>query len=498
MRARLLWLLLAACPVVTPAHAATWRVAETEHFRVYSNGSAKSLADQAAVLEDYRALLGSLTTRRASDAPEPKLDIFLLGSLAEARPFGTAPAGAAGFYSANDGRIAAYVERGGALGSDVLLHEYAHHFMLGSGAIAYPAWYVEGFAEYFMTAEFTPDRINFGKFNENRARWLVNGTWLSLEKVLARRFKPTDREDMAMFYAQSWLLTHYMFRAEGMLPKLTAYLRAVTSGTDPVTAFKTHVDPDLTAFQYKLKTYLQGRKLTYSRFDRSEATPATVKLSELPASADPMLLQQAALEFGVMKGEEARALAKVRADAARFPGDPLAARTLALAELRYGDRNAAVGQIDTLLQANPADPTLLRWRAVASLPATPPAPAETLRDARRLLAKSFKADPDDWRTLMLYAQLADPRNRALSPNDLDVLLRARDLAPQVGSLSIMSAIALAQADRLPEAARMLEPLAYSPHGGAGAARVAEAMEKAKAGDKVGFLAFFKSAPADAD
>jgi hypothetical protein len=491
-------LLLAAAVAASPANAAPWRVAETEHFRVYSDGSAKSLADQAAGLEDYRALLGTLTTRTAGDAPEPKLDIFLLGSLAQARPFGVSPAGAAGFYSASNGRIAAYVERGGALGRDVLLHEYAHHFMLGSGAVAYPAWYVEGFAEYFMTAEFTPDRINFGKFNENRANWLVRGTWLPLEKVLARRFKSTDREDMAMFYAQSWLLTHYMFRAEGMQPKLTAYLKAVAAGTDPVTAFKTHVDPDLTGFQYKLKSYLQSRKLTYSRFNRPQATPAAVKLSDLPASADPMLLQQAALEFGVLKGEEARALAKVRADAGRFPGDPLAARTLALAELRYGDRAAAITQIDTLLQTNPADPTLLRWRAVASLPPKPPAPPEAVRNARRLLTRSFKADPDDWRTLMLYAQLADPRNRALSTNDLEVLLRARDMAPQVGSLSIMAAIALAQADRLPDAARALEALAYSPHGGAAAARLAEAMEKAKAGDKAGFLAFFKSAPADDD
>jgi hypothetical protein len=368
--------------------------------------------------------------------------------------------------------------------------------MMGSGAVAYPAWYVEGFAEYFMTAEFAPDRINFGKVNENRANWLVHGTWLPLEKVLARRFKPTDVEDTAMFYAQSWLLTHYMFRADGMQPKLNAYLKAVTSGTDPVTAFKTHIDPDLTAFGYKLRSYLQSRKLTYSRFKRSEATPAAVKLSDLPASADPMLLQLAALEFGVLKGREAESLAKVRADAARFPGDPLAARTLALAELRYGDRAAAATRIDTLLQTSPADPTLLRWRAVASLPAKPPAPANAVLDARRLLAKSFKADPNDWRTLMLYAQLADPLGRPLSSNDLEVLLRAREMAPQVGTLNVMTAVALAQADRLPEAARVLEPLAYAPHGGKFAAFAADAMARATAGDKPGFLAMFRARPPD--
>jgi hypothetical protein len=484
------WLFLAT----TPAQAAPWRLAETAHFRVYSDGSAKTLVDQAAVLEDYRALLETLTNKPETDALTPKLDIFLLERLADARPFGQAPANAAGFYSANEGRIAAYVERSGELGKAVLLHEYAHHFMLGSGVVAYPAWYVEGFAEYFMTAEFAPDRISFGKFNENRAKWLVYGTWLPLEKILARRFKPTDRDDTAMFYAQSWLLTHFMFRADGMQPKLNAYLKAVTAGTDPVTAFKTHIDPDLTSFQYKLRSYFSSRKLTYSRFNRPASTPATVKLTDLPASADPMLLQLAAIEFGVLKGKEAETLAKVRADAARFPDDPLAGRTLALAELRYGDRAAAATRIDTLLQAAPADPALLRWRAVATLPPTPPASADAVRNARRLLVKAAGADPDDWRTLMLYIQLADPRSRKLSTNDLDVLLRAREIAPQVGSLSMMTAVALAQADRLPEAARVLEPFAYAPHGGGLADFAADAMALARAGDKAGFLAKFQARP----
>lgn len=495
----MIWRLLLACfALAAPAAAATWRVAETDNFRVYSDGSSKALTEQAAILEDYRALLETLTTKKADDAPTPKLDIFLVGRLAEARPFGDAPVNAAGFYSANPGRIAAYAEREGILGRTVLLHEYAHHFLLASGAAAYPAWYVEGFAEYFMTAEFAPDRITFGKFNENRAIWLVRGTWLPLEKILARNFKRTDRDDTAMFYAQSWLLTHYMFRAEGMQPKLRAYLNAVTGGADPVAAFKTHVDPDLSGFQRALRSYLQSRKLTYSRFDRPTRTPATVKVTVLPASADPMLLQLAALEFGVKYGNEATALASVRAYAAKFPGDPLAQRTLAYAELRYGDRPAAARLIDTQLAASPGDPSLLRWRALAGLPAKGAASDEARKAARKLLVKAFAADPDDWRTLMLYTELAEPFARPLSDNDLDVLLRARELAPQVGNLSVMTAVALARDDRLADAARALEPIAYAPHGGGAAAFAAQAMALAQAGDKAGFLALFSRPPPSPD
>ena len=51
----------------------------------------------------------------------------------------------AGFYAARDEDIFAVALRGG-MGDDVLLHEYAHHFMMQNFASTYPAWFVEGFA----------------------------------------------------------------------------------------------------------------------------------------------------------------------------------------------------------------------------------------------------------------------------------------------------------------------------------------------------------------
>ena len=46
----------------------------------------------------------------------------------------------------------------------VLFHEYAHHFMLHHFPAAYPAWYVEGFAEFFSVVAFPQDgSIEYGK-----------------------------------------------------------------------------------------------------------------------------------------------------------------------------------------------------------------------------------------------------------------------------------------------------------------------------------------------
>lgn len=487
MRSLAIGIALAAAP----ASAAVWHEATTSNFRVYSTGSTDTLKTRTAVLEDYRSLLETLTTRQSGDRPLPPLDVFLVGDINEARPFNRMSSNVAGFYHASGGRIGAYAEKAGELGQSTLLHEYAHHFLLGSGSVAYHAWYIEGFAEYFMTAVFTPERIEFGGVNANRTRWLGYGTWLPLRKILANDYNHRSGDETAMFYAQSWALTHYMFRADGMRPKLAAYLAGVAAGEDPVEAFQKHVEPDLSAFQRRLRSYLSSSKITYSRFTRPKATPAEVRIVDLPDAADPMLLQLASIESGLDAESGKKALAAIRSSAARYPGVPLAQRTLAYTELKHGDHDRAVAMLDSLLATAPNDATLLRWRAMSLIP---PADAAARREARRLLAKAFKADQSDWRTMYQYVLLSDPYSKPLDEATMNVLLLARELAPQVADIGFTTAMAMAQADRLPEAARALEPIAHSPHGGGRAKLAGEMLEKARAGDKAGFLKSFDSDP----
>jgi len=175
--------------LAAPGLAAQWHMAETEHFRVYSKGPTEVLERQTAVLEDYRALLDALTTRPANPS-EPKLDIFLLDGIGQARPFGTMSRGIAGFYSPTSGRIAAYAITDDDASEQYLLHEYAHHYMLATpGNVAYPSWYVEGFAEYFMTAQFSPGQIQVGKANVGRGEWLAYSEWMPIDRVITGKFK---------------------------------------------------------------------------------------------------------------------------------------------------------------------------------------------------------------------------------------------------------------------------------------------------------------------
>lgn len=479
-------LLLLALPL--PAWA--WTRAETPHFRVYSNGPERRLVEQAALLEDFHALLID-RTGRGPTADAPPLDVFLVETLDDGSPWRRMPASVAGFYRADRGRISVIAVDKGDLpdsrtlteltGRQILLHEYAHHFLLGTDGVAYPAWYVEGFAEYFSTARFLKDSIEIGRISGNRGIWLAGSEWLPMEQLLTRSPKFASSSDSAMFYAQSWLLTHYLFRTPGMRERLVAYLRATASGTDSVEAFRTHIDPDLKGFQQTLRAYLD--RTTYSRMPRPARTEAAVQLRRMPPAADALLMRLVTLEHALPESRSAAALADVRTRAAQFPGDPLAGKALALAELQSGNREEARQMLERLLAASPDDPDLLRWRAMASGPG-----AAGFQDARTHLTRAFTAAPNDWRTLHAYARLFQPVRQPLPTHAMNALLRAHELAPQVSEVVLDTAVALTQAGRLPEAAVVLEPLAWSPHGGPAASFAQTLLQLARSGDRAGLLA----------
>ncbi|MEY2882899.1 MAG: hypothetical protein RL490_623, partial [Pseudomonadota bacterium] len=181
---RVLLALFMALASATPA-AAAWRMAETAHFRLYGEVSEGSLRERARLLEDFNLLLRRLTNGGAEAEDAPKLDIFLVDDAGDAMPFGKVAAQVGGFYAASAGRIAAFSETGDN-GQFILLHEYVHHFMLSRTRLSYPAWYVEGFAEYFSTAKFTSRDIEVGGVSTGRAMQLARGTWLPLTRLLAR------------------------------------------------------------------------------------------------------------------------------------------------------------------------------------------------------------------------------------------------------------------------------------------------------------------------
>lgn len=479
---RLLAAFAAAVMLSGPA-AGAWRVAESAHFRVYAEMPAAELRQRVELLEDYRNLLGAFTTAKV-DEDAPRLDIYIVDRIGQAVPFGQASETTAGFYLAGDAGIAAFATKG-EFGQKVLLHEYAHHHMFAATGQTYPAWYVEGFAEYFMTATFQPTRVDFGLVDRGRA-YSLGDAWAPWEAIIARDSAARSAVPGYQFYAQSWLLTHYLFRTPGMADRLGAHLKAIAAGADPLTAFKAHIEPDLRRLNGTLRGYVRSRNFTFSRLTREARPAAAVTVEELPASADDLLLYRAWLDArgGVARDPKA-ALAKVQAAAARFPGDDLATRTLAMAELYLGDPAKATALLEGLLAKAPDDAELLRLQATALLRQDATANRSV---ARRALVKAARLAPTDWRALHVYVHTHDIEHQPADRNLFEVVQLMWSLAPQVNGIVIDMASVLVQAGRMAEAARRLEPVAFAPHGGPFSAFARRLRDAAVAGDKAAYVA----------
>lgn len=464
---------------------ARWLEAETKHFRLYSDGNEAQLRKFAVMLEDYDQVVRRHTGTSAPASPI-KLDIYLVGGVADLRVVRPVSADTAGFYSADWGAIAAFAIRRdgfGMGGDDVLLHEYAHHFMMQYYPVAYPTWYVEGFAEFMMTANITDKVIEVGRYNQNRAYWLVNGGWLPVERVLSGDLRGLNAEQRSMFYAQSWLIVHWMFSQPGRAGALNRYLAAHAKGEDGKTAFEREMGMNYAAFHKALKRYVAG-SLKYLRSTRaSDRTPVPVAVRQLPASADDLLLPLAAIRQSVSEDRGPAMLARVRKDASRYPGDAFATLVLAAAELDFGDRAAGSAMLDGLIANGAKDAETLTLRGYADLVAARKLEGDARKPlyvaARKWFGRAFRADPNYVPALVAYVE-----TWSLGPmddNTLNVLLQAQALAPQVESIRFEAAIALMRRKEFAVAQRMIEPLASDPHGGTSAEFARALLAKAKGG-----------------
>ncbi|NEX93856.1 hypothetical protein [Caulobacter sp. 17J65-9] len=462
------WVAAVACvALLAPGVAqAKWLRAESDHFVIYSNGDEQVLRDYSRRLEDFDSVLRYYHGLPVDAPVDRKLDIYLMRSVEDLqRSFGTGSL-IAGFYSADDDDVfaAAYRSRDKDDRDETLFHEYVHHFMAQYFPYPYPAWLSEGWAEYFSTTDIRADRIDVG--NAGDRAYSLSLDWVPIEYLLGKTAWGLSAEKGAAFYAQAWLLTHYMQADAGRQKQLGAYMRAVAEGQDPVKAMEVATGADVKALERELRAYAR-KPLGYVRHGR-QVIPRAVTVTTMPASADDLLILRQRVLWSFDEKEAPAYLAKVRSAAARHPGDRFAELTLARAEIDHGDPLAAEALLGRRLAADPNDVEVLRLLARSKLKAgraDGARRAALFAEARPLLAKAIKADPDHYQTLYAYALARSTDPDYPSENTLDVLLLANQIAPQVETIAFETARALAARGRTDEATVKLRLLANAPHSG---------------------------------
>lgn len=480
--------ILAACATLAAGPArADWLKAESEHFVVYSQGSERQLRDYVQRLETFDRLLRLKFNRVENEHIVRKLPIYLVdGRRGIERVLVSAGPYVAGVYLPVGEDIFAIAMRERSK-DDYLFHEYVHHFMLENFPTAYPAWSVEGFAEYYMTADINDDDVVVGQYNENRAYWLVNGTWVPLEELLSKRASEVGAaRHRETYYPVAWLLTHWFLSDTERQAQLDAYLKLVSEGADPVESMRTATGMELPEITRALRSCTRGR-LAGRRYAFT-FPQANISVTRMPDWADDLLLLGQRLKVGVPEDLRAATAAEVRRLAARHPDVTEVELILAHAELHFGGddrRDVAVALLDGILERDPTNVEALQFRAVALMDRAEEEEADNAvsmsRQARAFLARAYQADPENFYTLYLIAKSREPEEAY--PNDKDLLTwaSAYALAPQWPGTRMGYAAALMAGDQPEKAIALLEPLANAPHDGSGAAAAREMIEAARAG-----------------
>jgi predicted Zn-dependent protease len=208
-----------------------------------------------------------------------------------------------------------------------------------------------------------------------------------------------------------------------------------------------------------------------------------VTVTRLSAAADRMLPLDLRLRLGRYEESERQSLlSEVRTLGAEYSGDAFAVMTLARAEVMLGDPAAARTLLGPLLAAEPENATVLYLMGFSHMQDTHPNASDretSLTEARLYFARAFRADPQHVPTLYRYAQTYFSLPGPMAVNQLNILMEAYNLAPQVSAISMTSALALLEVERFDEAIPILRALASEPHGNALSARARELLTQAE-------------------
>jgi tetratricopeptide (TPR) repeat protein len=447
---------------------AEWRKAQTDRFVIYGEGREDELRALAIKLTTFDALLRVMNPAAGKDLPPRRFEVYLArdhNGLRAVRP--RLGDGTVGFYTANPDAVFAMAQvRSGALDAEeVLFHEYAHHFMLENFPAAYPAWFVEGWAEYYMTTQIKFRQVTVGGYNENRTYWLFIAQWLPLETMLSKAIWQIEPSERHIFYSQAWLLMHYLRTDETRAQQLDKAITAIAAGADPVKALQDATGMDMKALTSALRKY---HKLPMYKFPDFALDEPQVTISPMPASADDFLLIGLRLAGADPRQPDLALLADVRRRAARWPGDRLAELTQARVEFLYGDVAAGEAIVKRLLDLDPKDVEVLLLAGNGQIAASLREGADQvarLRKARSHLIQAYKLDNTDYRILLAYTFSRQLEPGYPNANDLNALLQARGLAPSVQQSSVLAGAALLKLGRREQAVKLLSIVGNDPHGG---------------------------------
>lgn len=469
----------------SPAFAADWNRAQSDHFIVYSTGDAKGLEKYTRDLERFHRLVWNLVSRNERREQWRRLTIYILPNIDSVqRLVGPKRSGTAGFYRASKYGSFAVANRENSDateldGRSVLFHEYAHHLMFSLTSFAFPTWSIEGFAEYHSTVEFDSKGLwTLGKPPRFRANGLLLTEGVPIEHLLFEGLNKLDLEERDRFYGLSWALVHMMNHDPTRAGQMSSYLAALASGKPEREAAQQSFG-DLAKLETDLNRYIK-RGIAYAKGHNPIEYTGPIELTKL----DPVESRLTDLRLGLISGGDPERVRKeLQAFTSSNPGSPDGWTLLARADWQAFMRTiigrerpdqvrleaavaASEASLDRALALDPAHggANLLKGELLTEkLSLRNETAPEAWRGVRRYLRAANAADPTDPAALHAWYQSFVRQGLTPPQNAIDGLTLAFSLAPEAADIRIALAFELARQKRFEEAISLIELLVRDPH-----------------------------------
>jgi tetratricopeptide (TPR) repeat protein len=324
-----------------------WLQVQSPHFVVLTDSNEKQARRLAAQFEQMRSVFHVLFPNAASDAGSP-ITVLAVKDRKEFQALEPEAYLAKGqlnlagvFLRAPDKNyILLRLDSEGPHPYSAVYHEYTH-FML-SKATWLPLWLNEGLAEFYQNTDIHDKEVLLGQATENDILYLRQNRLIPLQTLLlVDHSSPYYHDDQkgSIFYAESWVLTHYLevTDREKNTNRITDYAKLLIKGEDPVTAAQ-HAFGDLNKLQLALQTYVQQNAFNSFRMNSGfTADPATLKVRDITPPEANAILADFLVYNQRIKDAEPLLAAVLRDD----PNNALAHETMGYLKFREHDIPAA-------------------------------------------------------------------------------------------------------------------------------------------------------------
>jgi tetratricopeptide (TPR) repeat protein len=328
-----------------------WFEARTPHFQTYSCGLTQEVAKLTARLEQFRAAYEALAGTQG--VASPAIKVIALPDHESLKHFVPLyhgePSNLSGFFhrGSDENLIVLGLTDSGTGSLDTIFHEYAH-LLLRRNQQFWPMWLNEGMADIYATFEVTGDHsVSIGKPRAMYLRVLSDAPLLPLSSLFAVTHESPDyneRERQGMFYAESWLLTHFLMIGNpahrAHFGELTRLLR---QGQTSEQAFTNAFRLPLPVMQKQLEQYLKQDK-----FDSLSLGVRASLLTAQPMATRGIGSAEVCCRLGdelFRVGREDEAEAFLLRAAKLAPANPLAHESIGLLQAERGRHQEAEDEL---------------------------------------------------------------------------------------------------------------------------------------------------------